>query len=429
MKSTRVIAWVAALAVAAALLAPAAVSQPGGDRVIRSLVLQNAKIGSVLSFLSDYSGQNIVAGPQVEGLVTLQLTNVTWREALDIIMRTYNLALVEEEGYFRVLRMDDYLKEQSDLAKHRSEQLALMLMTTEVVRVHNAAAVDLKSSVLTVLSERGEVNVDDRTNSLVITDVPDAIAKAREIVAALDVETGQIKISAQILEVATLDLQELGVDWSAISTKMVVVDPIEGTLAPAYSFETPNQRVADPAFRFGYASVEGKFIIQNVLAALMQSTNTKLLAHPEVTTVDNLEAIIRSGQRIPFQMLDEQGNTVTEFIEVGIILRVTPHITSERRILMQLAPERSTYEFAASGQLIITEQKAETNVVVDDGQTVVIGGMTNIDETESESGIPILKDIPLIGNLFKYSRSQTQSRDVVMFVTPTIVTEQFHIEQ
>jgi type II secretory pathway component GspD/PulD (secretin) len=144
------------------------------------------------------------------------------------------------------------------------------------------------------------------------------------------------------------------------------------------------------------------------------------VAHPEITTVDNKEAKIQSGQKIPIKTFDPSGNVVITFEEVGTILRVTPHITSENRILMHLKPERSTYEFDPNG-IIINSNNAETNVVVENGQTVVIGGLTTQDVIENRKGVPVLKDIPVLGYLFGYTKKKVENRDLVIFVTPTIV--------
>jgi type IV pilus secretin PilQ/predicted competence protein len=272
------------------------------------------------------------------------------------------------------------------------------------------------------LSQRGSADTDDRTNSLVIRDIPENIDKVKQLVETLDKETDQIKIAAKLLEVESGSVTELGLDWSMISRKSAQLlngDKTEG------SYTQTTNKVSDPAAEFTFATVQGEFDIEGVISALVTSNKGKIIAHPEITTVDNREAFIQMGQRIPIKQFDEAGNVVIEFEEVGTILRVVPHITAENRILLKLKPERSSYTFDANG-VIINTNNAETNVVVENGQTAVIGGLTTQVESKSHSGIPILKDIPLLGYLFRHTRTEVTNRDLVIFVTPTIVTGQMH---
>jgi type IV pilus assembly protein PilQ len=178
--------------------------------------------------------------------------------------------------------------------------------------------------------------------------------------------------------------------------------------------------VTDPAGNFLFSTVQDGWNLEASISALVADGKGKIVAHPEVTTVDNKEARIQMGQKIPIKQFDQAGNVVITFYEVGTLLRVTPHITSENRILMTLAPERSTYEFDPNG-VIINTSNAETNVVVENGQTAVIGGLTTQDVTTSKTGIPILKNIPGLSYLFSYSQKKVENRDLVIFVTPVIV--------
>jgi type II secretory pathway component GspD/PulD (secretin) len=197
---------------------------------------------------------------------------------------------------------------------------------------------------------------------------------------------------------------------------------LEGDKSEA-AFSQLTDRVSDPTGTYTFATVQGDFDIEGTVSALVSTNKGKIIAHPEITTVDNGEAYIQMGQRIPIKQFDESGNVVITFEEVGTILRVTPHITSEDRILLQLKPERSSYTFDANG-VIINTNNAETNVVVENGQTAVIGGLTTQVEMKTRVGLPILKDIPYLGYLFRYTRNEIANRDLVIFVTPTIVTEE-----
>jgi type II secretory pathway component HofQ len=355
-------------------------------KIITALNLQNADMNSVLSFLADYGGVNIVAGPTVKASVTLSLQEVTWRQALDILLQTYSLAGIEEKGYIRVLPTDEFLKEQAAIEKHRLDQSQMVPLETAVIPVKYGTAKDMIKSMRSVISSRGTIDTDDRTNSLVIRDTPDFIEKVKSLAETLDKETNQVKISAQLLEVESGALTELGLNWSMISRKSAQL--LDGDKSEA-QFSQATNLVSDPAANYTFATVQGDFDIEGI------------------------------------KQFDESGNVVITFEEVGTILRVIPHITSENRILLKLNPERSSYTFDANG-VIINTNNAETNVVVENGQTAVIGGLTTQLETKNHVGLPILKDIPVLGYLFRYTRKEVTSRDLVIFVTPTIVTDEMH---
>jgi len=402
---------------------PAEPSHSGKDnKIITAINLQNADMHSVLSFLADYGGINIVASPSVEASVTLTLQDVTWRQALNILLETYALTGVEEGGYIRVLPTQEFLQEQALLEKHRADQSAMVPLETAVIPVRHGTAKDMVKSIRAVISQRGTIDTDDRTNSLVIRDTPGHIEKVKQLTKTLDKETDQVKISAQLLEIESGALTELGLNWSMISRKSAQL--LEGDKAEA-DFSQYTDRVSDPTATYTFATVQGDFDIEGMVSALASSNKGKIIAHPEITTVDNREAFIQMGQKIPIKQFDEAGNVVIQFEEVGTILRVTPHITAENRILLKLKPERSSYTFDANG-VIINTNNAETNVVVDNGQTAVIGGLTTQMEMKSRVGIPILKDLPLLGYLFRYTRKEIADRDLVIFVTPTIVTDEMH---
>lgn len=171
--------------------------------------------------MADYGDVNIVTAPSVQANVTLNLQNVTWRQALDIVLKTYTLAGVQEEGYIRVLPLEEYLKEQSAIEKHKYEQKILVGLEIQIVEIKYSAAKDMIIPLKSMLSERGSINVDERTNSLIIRDIPDNIAKIQEIVKTLDKETQQIRISAQLLEMDTDLLKEFGVNWLFHGTRNV----------------------------------------------------------------------------------------------------------------------------------------------------------------------------------------------------------------
>jgi len=410
----------------------------GSPHVIKTLSLTQADIKSVLMYLSSYGGVNIVASPSVEGTVTVQLTNVTWKEALDIILQTYNLVSVEKENYIRVVKAQDYYTEKSAEEKHAQEQETMRPLTTKIISVKYNVASEIKSAVKGLLSQRGTVDVDERTNSLILRDLPDNLSRVDDLIGVLDKETQQVKISAQLLEVESGFLREIGVDWRIVNHKFDPESPAtdEGTYTgdPLFT-DNPDrknwskeegriggtsQMTSAKIGQFAFSRMQGDYNLGAVLSTVESTNKGKIIAHPEVTTLDNVEAYIQMGQKIPIKQFDPSGNTIITFYDVGTKLRVTPHVTSENRILLHLVPERSSYQFDPNG-VIINTQNAETNVVVENGETTVIGGLTNQEINNLKVGLPFLKDIPLIGYLFGYDKKEVTTRDLVIFVTPTIV--------
>lgn len=418
-------------------------TEMAAPRVIKTLSLTNADIKSVLMYLSSYGGVNIVASPSVEGTVTVRLSNITWREALDIILNTYNLVGVESKNYIRVINAADYYAEKSAEEKHLQEQETMKPLTTHIISIKYNVAEEIQTAVKGLLSSRGTVDVDKRTNSLIIRDLPEMLERVDELIGVLDKETKQVKISAQLLEVESGFLREIGVDWRVLNQTYVeeapmdadeidyLVDPLFPTNPERQNYAEEEGRIfgsrqvtGDKLAQFSFARLvaDGDYSVGAILSTIESSNKGKIIAHPEVTTLDNVEAYIQMGQKIPIKQFDPSGNTIITFYDVGTKLRVTPHITSENRVLLHMVPERSSYQFDPNG-VIINTQNAETNVVVEDGETAVIGGLTNQEVKHLRVGLPILKDIPVLGFLFGYDKKEVISRDLVIFVTPTIVAQ------
>lgn len=400
------------------MIAAAGMAQgtPDATKPIENLQFQSADIRSVLTFLADYGGVNVVIAPGVEGTVTIKLRDVQWRQAMDIVGRTYNLAVIEEEGgYIRILNTKDYRTETAEQEKHRVEQLKLVDLDTKIVKISNSVSSDMVKAIKSLLTDRGTVESDLRSNSIILQDVPDNISRLLDYIAELDKPPAQIKISAQLVELFTDDFMELGFDWNANGSYIT-----ESGREIRQTGDVTADDVSKSAFHYSVTAYQHGYDIRAMVDALVSSGKGKIIAHPEITVIDNHEARIQMGAKVPVKQFDEAGNVVIVFEEVGTILTVTPHITAQNQILMHLKPERSTFEFDPNG-VIINTSNAETTVIVANGQTAVIGGLTTEDEIESEHGVPILKDIPILGMLFKYKTKKIESRDLVIFVTPTIV--------
>lgn len=400
------------------MLTPAIADEPKDpSQPIKNLQFQSADVRSVLTFLSDYGGVNVVVAPEVSGTVTIKLTDVEWRTAMDIIGRTYGLAVVDEpEGYIRVLPEKNYREELTEMRKHSAEQRQLVELQTQIIQISNSTSDDIVKAVGSLLTDRGKATSDPRSNSIIIQEVPENMQKVTSFITELDRPAKQIKISTQILEISSDGLEELGVQWTAQGSYT--------TDDAGRSYYQKGQvladRTTDPIGKYTVSLLQRGWSVDAVVTAIVKNGKGKIVAHPEITTIDNKEARIQMGQKVPVKQFDESGNVITKFEEVGTILRVTPHITAANQILMHLMPERSTYQFDPNG-VIINTSNAETNVIVANGQTAVIGGLTTQDEIESSSGVPILKDIPLLGALFRYTNKRTENRDLVIFVTPSVV--------
>ena len=399
--------------------------QPSADpsAPIENLQFQGAELRSVLTFLADYGNVNVVIAPDVVGSVTIRLQNVNWRDAMEIIGRTYDLAVVDEQGgYIRIVKAEAYREEMMKQSQHTANQMKLVPLETKIVKIANSTAEDMVETVQSLLTDRGKAVADARSNSLVIQEVPENLPTVLEYINELDKPARQIKISAQLLEISSEGLEEIGMSWV-----------LEGATASEDGSRTATQTGTlngDLESISGTAAV-GDYNINVVgpdwnldatVQAIVKSGKGKIVAHPEISTVENKEARIQMGQKVPVKQFDESGNVVIKFEQIGTILVVTPHITAENQVLMHLQPERSTYEFDANG-VIINTNNAETNVIVNNGQTAVNGGLTTQDVVETEYGVPLLKDIPLLGRLFKYTQKKSESRDLVIFVTPTIAEE------
>ncbi len=383
---------------------------------IKNLQFQSADIHSVLTFLADYGGVNVVVAPEVKGTVTIKLHDVNWRTAMDIIGRTYDLAVVDEQdGYIRVLPAEQYRQEVVDGEKHKKETRELAELQTKIVKIANSTSDDIVKAVKSLMSDRGAASSDPRSNSVIIQEVPSNMQNVVDYITQLDKPSKQIKISARLLEIYNSDIEEIGIDWTAQGTYTT-----ESGRSYPQSGHVNADRTTDYAGQYRITALQHGWSVDAMVDAIVKADKGRIIAHPEITTIDNKEAKIQMGQKIPVKQFDEAGNVVIKFEEVGTILTVTPHLTSENQILMELTPERSTYQFDPNG-VIINTSNAKTNVIVNDGQTAVIGGLTTEDQVNTEIGVPILKDIPLLGRLFKYTNNRIETRDLIIFVTPTIV--------
>lgn len=388
-----------------------------GPRV--SLDVQDAEIGTVLRSLASFSGTNIVASPRVIGKVTVKLDQVPWREALTVILRAHTFDYVEEHGIIRV-DTSEMLRSESVAEKMAEKQIDdLQKLTLGIAPLRFANAEEVKDALEQMLTQRGSIDVDVRSNSLLINDISDRVGLIKEMALQLDNETPQVEINARLVDLDTRATRELGISWAMNGLQVGGVNAI-GSVAVDNSLQSP-------AGRFTVGTVQDWGELSAQLDALENDNKAELISNPVITTTDNREASILVGQKIPLIVADEAGNAMTQLTTIGILLKVTPHINSPELITLDIHNEVSDLSSQATvqGGVIINTSESDTRVMVHNGETAVIAGLIRSVESTLKSGIPVLQDIPILGGLFRHETKTNDSRELVVFVTPRVVTSAY----
>jgi type IV pilus assembly protein PilQ len=384
----------------------------GGDRIYERWIWHNADVRSVFQELSKVSNVDIVLSDKVIGNLTLTVTNKTWKDVLGIVCKLKKLAVVREKDYLLILSLDEYREDQLNTAASEQTAEQLSPLRREIIRLSNTTAGEMQGSIQTLLSQRGKITVVQHANALIIYDSENNIAQIRAMVRKLDVETEQVNIGAKIIEVSSNAMQNIGVQWGAFNTVSGMPVTVEHIPLPA----TPVQNALE-MLTFGVMN-NTKFLA--VLGYIFGEGKGEVVAQPSITTLDNKEARIFMGGKVKVTRKDVAQNTITDYVEAGTELVVTPHVTDGRRIMLKIQAKKESAD--PNGN--IQSKVAVTEVVLNDGETVVIAGLTSNEQNETEDGIPVLKDIPLLGHLFKKSTKTLDKRDLLIFVTPTIIQKQ-----
>jgi type IV pilus assembly protein PilQ len=410
-----------------------------------TVTFQNADIRDVLGTIAEFTGRSIVPGSGVSGTVTATIRDQPWDVALQTILRAYGLAAQElPSGIIQV-----------DAMERMMERQAQEPLLTETFRINYVPVAELASSLEPMRSERGRISVNPSTNTLIITDLESVMDNVRRMLGQLDVRTPQVSIRAKIIFVNRTDVEELGITYdlkdlrgSSLNRLVSAPDPRSTTggftdqdlvLLGGNSIAAlgnANVRVQGPQLETVISLVLGRYTLVTFIDALQSAELSDVQAAPTITTLDNQEAEIWVGERTPIRVVDVgQGAGVdgagggaaratAELVETGIRLRVTPHITADRRILMQLHAERSSAQLAATDiGVIFQQQQGTTRLMVEDGETAVIGGLTVTEVGRTRAGIPFLMDLPAVGRLFRTERTREQKRDLLIMVTPHIVDD------
>jgi type IV pilus assembly protein PilQ len=401
-----------------------------------SIDVDGADLRTVCRAVAEFSGRNIVVSNNVKAQITIRLQNVAWQDALRTILRSAGLDYAEEGGILRVDEMTKLHAEQVEREAALAKQAELAPLETRIIKLNYANAGELTSSLTAAMTKRGSIQVERRTNSLIVSDLSGNLDRLEKMALELDSTTPQIEITAKLVDVDAEALRGIGIEWNVGPTSdddgSEFFENLPGTPVPltpgndgdnalGSSHNTP---IADPANRISYGILKDWGFVEAQLQLLEQNRKANIISNPRITTIDNREAKILVGQKIPLIIQDIAGNPVSQLQTIGIQLKVTPHLTTDKKVVMDLHPEVSdlSSQSTVQGGVIINTSEADTRVMVDDGQTAVIGGLIRTNESEVRRGIPLLKDIPLIGLLFSSTNVVRQNRELIIFVTPRIVT-------
>jgi len=410
-----------------------------------SITFDHATIQEVVAAFAAFTQRSMVLGSQIQGDVTAEIRDQPWDYALNAILAAHGLAAIELPG--GIIRVDSRMALAS--------QDSLEATTTQIVPIDYARASSLAPSIVGVVSARGKVTADSVTNSIIVTETTTRIPQVVSFIRSLDQRTPQVAIQTRIVFVDRTELENLGLRYD-LGTSTQYYNQLVQRPDPANPGETqdPNSTVvnlggnaiaaianASAAFPEGasalelvYSTVIGDFALTAFLEALQQVTLADLQAEPAVTVADNREAYIWSGERTPIRQIDagsiaggaNAARATTTFQETGIRMRVTPHVVpGTREILMSIRAERSNVTPSAISEIgaIFQTQEAQTQLLVRDGETAVIGGLTVTEITVTKSGIPFLVDLPVIGPLFGFRSNKESRRDLLILVTPHIVDD------
>ncbi len=432
-----------------------------GERL--TLNFQDIETRAVLQLLADASGQNIVVSDSVTGNVTLRLQNVPWDQALDIVLRTKGLDKRRQDNVIIVAPQAELAsREKAELAARKDVQ-ELAPLRSEYLQVNYAKAQDMaaliKTSTNSLLSTRGSVAVDDRTNTLLLQDTADRLADVRRLVATLDIPVRQVLIEARIVIVNNDFERDLGARFGftnnqkngntglvtttgtaagtdqAIGSAITNVNstgsifpisiPTGSTASNRYNVNLP---VTSPAGTFALGILGNNFIVDLELSAAQAETQANIISSPRVITANQKEATIEQGVEIPYQQSASSGATTIQFKKAVLSLKVKPQITPDNRIILDLDVKDD-----AVGTVVVTSggvnvpsidtREITTQVLVNDGQTVVLGGILSTTQREDDTKVPYLGDIPILGHLFKNSIHKDDKDELMIFITPKIVRE------
>ena len=433
--------WLAPVILGVASCSVQAADYPQADYQGAPITLnfQDVEVRSVLSVLSDFTGLNIVVSDSVSGRVTLNLDNVPWDQALEMVLQTQGLGSRRQGDILLVAPVAELAERDRLSLEAASRRDLLEPLVTEHVEVRYAKASELAAllrgeSGFGLLTERGRVATDPRTNTLLIQDVPAQLLEIRRTLARLDVPVKQVQISARIVVARDNTAEEIGVNWGVSSRHgktvgdsgdITIGDVISGNRGDTYggmSVDLGDALEAGNSFNIGYLA--GDVLLDLELRALESEGKSQTISEPRVITSNQHTALIKQGTEIPYQESTSSGATNVEFKEAVLALEVTPQITGDDRVVMDLTINNDTLaEQSIDGEPAIDTNEIQTQVLVDDGETVVLGGILTTQQLHTLYKTPLLGDLPVLGRLFRYTEDVNDKVELLVFITPRILDD------
>jgi type IV pilus assembly protein PilQ len=386
-----------------------------------SLDFKDADIKNILRLIAEVSNLNIIAGDDVTGKVTMRLVDVPWDQALDLILQARSLGMIRVGNVIRVAPSDKLKKEvEEDLTAKRAKE-KLEDLTTELIPVNYATAKEIAPQLKSVLSDRGDIKIDERTNILIVKDIAKNIIGVKQLVKSLDRKTPQVLIEARIVEANVTFQRDLGIRWGFL---------VGGGRATAQGGLADHNLVD-----FGVAPATGiagilelifsRGTIQDLDIAISAHENkgdVRIISSPKIATLDNKEASIEQGLRIPYIKYTAEGTATVDFIEANLKLIVTPHVTNDGHIKMSIRVKKDAPDntIVVMGTPSIDKKEASSEVLIKDAGVVAIAGVYSIKKNETAEGIPVFNKIPLLGWLFKQENKGDERKDLLIFISPKI---------
>ena len=421
-----------------------------------SLNFQDIEVRSVLQLIADFTDLNLVASDTVAGRITLRLKNVPWDQALELILKTKGLDQRQVGNVLLVAPAAEIAAREKLELENRKQISELAPLRTEFVQVRYASATALfglfqggggeeggSDGTSSMLSDRGSVIVDERTNSIIITDTADRLENFRRVISQLDIPVRQVLIEARIVTATANFSEELGIKWGGgridrSGDNAVRIGGSETTLTELQGIfvgedneiTTPGDLVVDlgvttpgaTSFAIGYSGL-GNYLIDLELSAFAKDGHAEVVSRPKVITADKSTAIIESGVEIPYQEATSSGATNVSFKDAVLALEVTPQITPDDRVIMKLNVKQDTVGVVFAGVPSINTNEVETEVLVANGETVVLGGIFTTDKNVSTTKTPFLGDLPYIGRMFRNTIERDDKQELLIFITPRIISD------
>ena len=397
------------------------------DEAPLSLAFDHAPVEQILQALADYQQVNLLIAPEVEGVLSLRLDNLPWRQALALVARIAKLTVIEQDNVLLVYPLRWQQAQDAAREAERQAQLQQTPLQQRTVTLRYASASDVHASLLSerqsLMTPRGSVTVDKRTNALLLRDTAAALKETARWIQGLDRPLEQIELSAHIVTISEEHLQELGVQWGMLAGDAAVTESLHHPrLAAPLAVSSPGISAGMALARIGGA------LLDLELSALEQENQIEIIASPRLFTSHQQTASIKQGTEIPYEVsAGNSGATSIEFKEAVLGMEVTPTIAGNGRIRLKIhisqnMPGRSI-RTGDSDILSIDKQEIETQVTVSDGQTLALGGIFQQQRNRGENRVPLLGKVPLIGGLFRQQSAQRKKRELVIFITPRLVRE------